>query len=347
MATTNTGRGFITIVDMNDNRTLSFGISSNQATTQIVDPNNNLYAPDYTTTNLVLTPFLYYSGGSTDQISQCTNITWTINGGSTSGWGTVASTNPCALTINHNLANVSQLLVVCTANFVDPDTSVSTTVKSSITISKLSSAGDNINCILTFPGSSIFYNDSVASIQIQASMYVGTTLDTTNINYEWYQLMNGSWTKLTSSNHGTIANYTNRTITIYPDDVLNFEQFKCKVKDTDTASGTYNQTAESMPVIVYDLSDPYAIEIYSSTGNILTAGASSTTLRADVTRGGIIISDQDSLYTNATFTWQKYLKNGNLDTSWGTNGVKTGRTQTVLRDEIDVKSMFICTLTLS
>ena len=347
MATTNSARGFITIVDMNDNKTLSFGISANQATTQIADPNNNTYAPDYTTTNLVLTPFLYYSGGSTDQISQCTNISWTINGGSTSGWGSVASTNPCALTINKNLTNVNQLLIVCSADFVDPDTSVTTTVKTSITISKLKSSGDNLNCIITYPGGTYFYNETVASVQMTANMYVGTTLDTTGVSYEWYKLINGTWTKLTSQNAGTISGYTGRTITIYPDDVLNFEQFKAKVKDTDTASGTYNQTAECISDIIYDLSDPYSIEIYSSTGNILTAGATSTTLTADVLRGGIRIAENDALYTNATFTWEKYLKNGNKDTSWGTSGVKTGRSITVLRDEIDVKSMFICTMSLS
>jgi len=80
-----------------------------------------------------------------------------------------------------------------------------------------------MNCIITYPGGTYFYNDTVASVKMTANMYIGTTLDTTNVGYTWYKLINGTWTKLTSSNAGTISGYTGRTITIYPDDVLNFE----------------------------------------------------------------------------------------------------------------------------
>jgi len=166
------------------------------------------------------------SGGSNNMISQCTNISWQVNGGAASSWGSVASTNPCALTINKNLTNVNQLICVCTATFVDPQSSVTTNLKTEITISKLLSAGDNLNCIITFPGGQYFYNDTIASVQLTASMYVGSKLDTTNVGYTWYKLINGTWTKLTSSNHGSISGYTGRTITIYPADVLNFESFK-------------------------------------------------------------------------------------------------------------------------
>lgn len=347
MATTNIARGGITIVDMNDSKTLSFGISANRPTTQIADPNNNTYVPDYTSTTLVLTPYLYYSGGSTDQISQCTNISWTINGGSTSGWGTVASSNPCALTINHNLTNVDQLLIVCSAKFVDPDTAAETSLKTSMTISKLKSSGDNLLCIIDYPnGGTFFYNDTVASVTLRANMYVGTTLDDSLVNYQWYKLINGAWTQLTNANKGTLVGITSRQLVVYPDDVLNFEQFKVVVTDNDPNAGTYQNTAEAISQLIIDNSDPYRIEPYSTTGDILTQGAPNTTITANVSRGGVIIPENDSLYTNATFSWQKFNKNGVLDTTFGTNGTYTGRSFSVHRDSIDVKAFFVCTMSI-
>ena len=49
----------------------------------------------------------------------------------------------------------------------------------------------------------------------------------------------------------------------------------------------------------------------------------------------------DSFFNGATITWRKYNKLGVLDTSWGTNGAKTGRSLTVTRDEISVAATFI------
>jgi len=119
------------------------------------------------------------------------------------------------------------------------------------------------------------------------------------------------------------------------------------VRDTDQNSGTYDKTAEAVSREIVDLSDPLDIEIYCASGNILTQGAASATLRADVLRGGVRISDNDSIYTNATFTWTKMNKNGVQDNTFGTNGTKTGRSITVLRDEIDIKATFFVEMTQS
>lgn len=348
MAVTNTARGWLTIIDCNDGRTINFGISANGATTQIYNPDTGVYNADFTTTNLVLTPFLYLTGESNNMISQVSNVTWTINGGSVTSYGSVGGSSPYALTINHNITgNTTSLLCKVQGTFTDPETSLTTTVTAQMTITRLDTAGSTLVCLLTYPGSTYFYNSTVANVQITATMYCGTTADTTNINYEWYKYSSGGWTKITSSNHGTISGYTGRTITIYPDDVLDLEQFKCIVKDTDTTSGTYNKTAEAISEIIKDLSDPYSIEIYCPAGNILTQGAVSTTLTANVTRGGVVISENDSIYTNGTFTWTKADKTGTAVSNWNNgSATKTGRSITVTRDEIDIKATFFCTLTI-
>ena len=347
MAVSTQARGWFSVVDLNDGRSLNFGISANGATTQIYNPDTGKYNKDFTTTNLVLTPFLYISGESNDMISNVSSVTWKINNGNATTYGTVGTSSPFKLTINKNLVGVDSLNCVITGTYTDPETGITTKVTAQETITKLTTAGSTLSCILTYPTNTYFYNDTISSVQITATMFCGSTEDTTNVSYTWYMFTSSGWTKITSSNHGTIAGYTGRTITIYPDDVLDRAQFKCIVKDTDSTSGTYNKTAEAVSREIVDLSDPLTIEIYAPSGNILTQGAESTTLRADVLRGGVRIPDNDSLYTNATFSWTKMNKNGVQDTTWGTSGVKTGRSITVLRDEIDIKATFFVEMTQS
>lgn len=62
-------QGQFTIVDLNDAVTLTGFINSNLAKTQMYNPDNDSYTPDWATTNLVLTPSIYVAGTSTDKIT--------------------------------------------------------------------------------------------------------------------------------------------------------------------------------------------------------------------------------------------------------------------------------------
>ena len=62
-------QGQFTIIDYNDALTLTGYIGSNLAKTQMFNPDNGTYNPDWTKTNLVLTPSLYVIGTTTDQIT--------------------------------------------------------------------------------------------------------------------------------------------------------------------------------------------------------------------------------------------------------------------------------------
>lgn len=44
---------------------------------------------------------------------------------------------------------------------------------------------------------------------------------------------------------------------------------------------------------------------------------------------------------NGTYTWTKYDKNGAIDTAWGTNGTKTGKTLSVSTSDVDTKTTFM------
>lgn len=91
---------------------------------------------------------------------------------------------------------------------------------------------------------------------------------------------------------------------------------------------------------VEDLVNIYGVEISSPLGNVFTTNETSTNLTAIITQSNLAVPENSSYYSNASFTWKKFDKDGNQITNWGTSGIKTGRTITVTKSEIDVKSTF-------
>ena len=71
-------QGQFTIIDYNDALTLTGYIGSNLAKTQMYNPDNGSYTPDWKTKNLVLTPSLYVIGTTADQIATAnvTSVKW-------------------------------------------------------------------------------------------------------------------------------------------------------------------------------------------------------------------------------------------------------------------------------
>lgn len=341
----NIARGQITVVDLNDGKTLNMFLSSNQAATQIYNVDNQTYTPNYTVSPfLVITPQLFVSGEANDEISNLkAKPTWTINGSTTltNYSATVATTAPWALTIKKNLTANDTLRIECSGIYVDQDSGVETPCKATYTVTKMVGAGSVICAIAYAPSGTIFKNDLIANLTAHCDLWRGSAIDNTNVTYQWSHLNGGTtWTNCTDSTGGFQGSTTN-TLTIPNSQVLNFDTFKCTITDKDANSNTYNQTVADI-LSFTDLSDPYYIDIYSPIGTVLSAGATSTTLRCDVGRNGEYMPD--SWFTGATCTWTKYNKNGAVDTTWGTDGVMTGRTITVNRDDISVKATFIVTV---
>lgn len=341
-------RGQITIVDLNDAKSMSMYLGSNQPLTQIFNKENSSYVPNYAATPfLVITPELFVSGTTTNVISRLKAApTYTINGGAITAFGgTVAAASPYALTIKNNMTSVSQMKVECSGIYVDPDTGLETPVKSVINFSKTENAGQLIVAIAYAPKGNVFKNDQSSTLTAHCDLWRGSTIDNTNVSYQWHKLKtDGTWESLAASNSYGITGTTTNEITIPASAVLNFESFKCVIRDTDAKSGTYN-TSVSDIISFSDLSDPYVVEVSSTTGDKIINGTGSTTLNVKVWQNGEVFADA-AADTKFTFNWKKYKKDGTQDTAWGTTGVKTGRTLTVTASEVDVKATFIVELSL-
>lgn len=334
-------RGQITIVDLSDGKSINLYLGSNVATTQIFNKENSSYVPNWTVSPfLVITPEVYVTGVATNQVARLKGVpVWKINGSTTlSTYGaTAGAASPYALTIKNNMTSVNQLQVECEVIYVDPDTSAETKAKTSITYTKTTNAGQLICAIAYAPLGTVFKNGVSATLKAHCDMWRGSTIDNTNVTYKWFKLGSGTWTEITSANAGGITGYTTNEITIPEAAVLNFESFKCEIKDTDAASGTYN-TSVSDIISFADMSDPYQVEIITPQGTTLTSGLTSTTLTTQCWQNGVLLPD--SFFTGATCKWRKFNKLGVQDTAWGTAGIKTGRSITVTRDEVSVAATF-------
>lgn len=352
--------GQYTIVDYNDALTLSSFISSNVAKTQLFNPDNQSYTPDWSTSPfLVLTASLYKIGTTSDIITssavQQVKYYEIISGVETEITATstrvFSGTKNQILTIKSNeMASVSSKDYICKITYEDDSTGLDIIQQCSISFSKVQNGSGLVDAIAGTPNGNIFKNDSVSSLTATCDLWRGSTIDTTNVTYQWYlkdptvvsdQGGGVGWKKLTDTNN-KYTGVTTGTMTVYPAAFTNIGVFKCGIKDTDTSSPTYNSTFWDTVTLI-DNTDPIVIIISSTGGNVFKNGTGSSILSALVYQAGYEI---DASGTQYTYKWYKYDKDGNQDINFGGTGVsyKTGKTLSVTTSDVDVKSTFMVTI---
>lgn len=347
--------GQITIIDYNDALTLSSFISCNISKTQLYNPENSSYTPDWSTSPFcVLSAELYLMGSSSNIITSAKSVTYytLVNGTETQvvadSTHVFSGTKNQILTIKVNeMTSAPSKDYICKIVYTDTNTGLDITQQCSISFSKVTNGSGLVDAIAWAPDGNIFKNDGIATLTGTIELWRGSTVDNTNVSYQWY-IKDSSvvtdegggigWKKLTDTANKW-QGVTTGTITIYPAAFTNIGIFKASIKDTDSSSSTYNQYFwDSLTFI--DNTDPYAISISSTGGDIFKNGVGSTTLEAHVYQAGAEI---DAGGTRFVYKWYKYDKDGNLVTGWGGSGVdyKTGKTQSITGSDVDVKATFM------
>lgn len=345
--------GQFTIIDYNDALTLTGFIGSNHPKTQIYNPDNGVFNPNWASSNLVLTPSLYKLGTTTDIITstEVTSVKWYEAGSgtaiATAGNYALSGAKSHILTVKANLlSSVPAKDWICEVTYRDPSTGLSLTHKMSITFNKVLNGGGIVDAIATSPSGNVFKNNDVTSLTAKVELWRGSVIDNTSVSYQWYmqdssvstdQGAGVGWKKLTDT-AGKYTGTTTNTLTLYADAVVNYTTLKVSVKDTDTASNTYNQLFWDT-VSFIDNSDPLQVEVTSTGGDVFKNGSGSTTLTARVFQAG---NEIDTAGTKYTYKWFKYNKDGTLVTNFGGTGVnyKTGKTLAVGDADVDVKATF-------
>lgn len=340
-------RGSITIVDLSDGKTITAYLSLNHPSTQIFNKENSSYTPNYAVSGqaLVITPEVFVSGTADSAIAQVKSAPiWKINGSTNlTAWGTVASTAPYALTINKNLATVSALAIECEMLYTDPDTLLTTKAKANATITKTENAGQLICAIATTPRGNIF-RQGVTTLSALCQLWRGSQVDNSKVAYQWHKMRtDGTYEALTSTKSYGTSGYNTDTLTVPSSAVASYEVFKCDIKDTDTASGTYNTTVSDVVTFV-DLTDPYSVQFATPQGDKLIRGVGSLTITAELWQSGRQVTP---LPQGVVFSWAKLDKDGRPSNFSGTtSNVKTGQTLTVTSADVTIKSVFLCTVSI-
>lgn len=157
------------------------------------------------------------------------------------------------------------------------------------------------------------------------------------VNCPYYNSMLGiGWSCLTSSNQrGVTAGWTTNEITITADAVLNFETFKCAIKDTDTSAGNASANKVVCDIVSFsDMSDPITVDLVSQKGFTIKNNGNDVDVKAVLFRNGVELDAAGSGYT---YTWK-------LWNSAGTSVVKTytGKTITVAKADVTGKGVLMC-----
>ena len=346
--------GQITIIDYNDALTLSGFIGSNLVKTQMSNPDNGSFSPSWAESPyLVLTPSLYKIGSTSDIITDAavTSVKWYeyVDGKETQITATTdrvfSGTKNHILTIKKNeMETLSAKDYMCKVTYLDPTTQLMLEHKMTISFAKVVNGSGIVDAIALCPEGNVFKNGEIASLKALCELWRGSTVDATGVSYQWYQQDSSvttdqgggvGWKKLTNTS-GKYAGVTTKELTIYPDAFTNVGVFKCGIKDTDNTSASYNTTFWDTVTFI-DNTDPIAVSIISTGGDVFKNGEGSSDLTAKLFQAG---KEIDTAGTTYTYTWTKYLEDGSLDSTFN----KTGKTISVTDADVDVKSTFVCTI---
>lgn len=308
-----------TVKKLVNGKTLTFVLKTDKALTQIFSRDSKTFAPDYAASALTLTPMLLVSGKNGDQTAHLSNLNWRVlkQDGSAATQALTAGTG-LAKKLAANLTDCTGLKITCEATYTDPVSMAAAQVVASVEITKMENAGANILASLYMPDGDTFDNAGKA-LKIHCDLMRGGDIDTSNVTYTWYQLRNGVWTKLETSNANGISGFTSNEITVPASAVVNVGIFKCIIKDTDTASATANKEVFAIGTL-YDGSDPYEIDVFQPNGDNVAEGGSLLHW-FKIRQGASYITDAVILGAHNMRVW-RFAANNAIDTTWGTSGYK-------------------------
>lgn len=339
-------RGQITIVDLNDAKQVQVYLENSGADTQLYNTDDGSYTPDYSSSAITITPIVMVTGESSSQLAKCTNIsyeitdngtTYTLNSSTLSVTG-YSMTSAGVLSIKKNLTG-NNIVIKFSCTYTDTDTGQTQELFAYKTIIRSTSAAALFQALITAPTGTVFDQaTSTADKTAVCKAYRGSTQDTSGSTFTWEYLdpSSATWKSVATSKVSTSSNVS--TLTVSADDITNFQTYRCTVTDDGSTAEAY--------ITFQDMTDPYQIEVGSTTGDKIVNGSGSTTIYARVWLSGEIIEDENTTNQKFTYTWTKYNKNG-VATNWNdtSSTTKTGNPITVAAAEIDTKATFICEVT--
>ena len=249
----------ITIVDLTDVGSLTTNLSSNHPLSVIYSPEAGTYTPNWGSTNLVITPIIFYNGTQLTNNAQGLTISWKVQlgTGSPQNLSSNETFSNGVLTVKANRFSDSVSIVsyICTATYKEPDTGLTITSTEKITYTKVTNAingedGDNaVFLLLNTPSGTVFTNQE-GNLTITGLLMDGSVDKSSDVSkWEWSKFSNGSY---------TVVGSNSRTLTVAGSTVDGFASFRC--------IATYGGQAYTNYISLIDKTDPLQVSVMSSIG---------------------------------------------------------------------------------
>ena len=249
MATTTVSYGSISIVDVTDVGELSIYPKSNLPLSIIYNPDQNSFTPNWGSSNLILSPSIWYAGQQLLTSDNNVTVSWSrregigsvdnLTTGETISDGTMvigSETIPKGtLVVNQNkfTENSTMLTYIVTVSYQEPTLSQALTAQGEITFTMTKQASTVKSASIT--GESIFKYNGDGTIKGNVSTITLTgrvTGSGVNISAWQYQKSDGTWATYPNSGTGTTL-VVNESHSVFTND-------KCIIKLLTTDSDIYD-----------------------------------------------------------------------------------------------------------
>ena len=217
--------GSITLVDITDSGQLSVYPTSNMPLSIIYDPDQNTYTPNWSSTNLTLTPVIYYNNQQLTGSSTGVTVTWKRREGVgnisdlTTG-ETKQGNGNLKVTANKFTASSTMLSYIVTVTYLEPDTQNTLSAEGQITFSLVKLASSAKTCIIS--GGTVFKYNTNQTLVGDSSIVLTAKLNNVSIQEWQYKDSNGDWVQYPNS--GTTDTLTvNATDNVFNNDVATIQ----------------------------------------------------------------------------------------------------------------------------
>lgn len=330
--------GQFTLVDQNDAKPIMGFISAAGSTQQVYTFSNGAtsFLPNWVSTPLVLTAKIFVGGVDVSNDGAISARQWssTFNG-SDLGSAATYSRNTNFTTPDTTASQVIYFRAV----YTDPVTGIASRIDMSIVLCVVKTGTDAI-FVETTGVDVVMQSDSATKnvAFIKASLNRAGTIDADNLQYRWYSVSSAGVethlfgaqadyglksTAITAAPTATAANVGNgsfttagataaaswttagspgsNTLVVSENAITTYQLFKVEIRDSNDSTKIYTSY-----FTLYDVTDPYLVQVVSSAGDRLLNGVGSTALTPQVFKNGGLLGS----LTGWTFDWYFYDKNG-------------------------------------
>ena len=201
----------VSVIDLTDVGVINLYLTSNQPTSVIYDPDQNTYTPDWSSSNLVITPVISYNGSNLALNATGVSIEFKRKEGSGNAGNLVTgeSVTGGVLTVSANkLSSVTsgQLTYICKVEYTDPDVGVPISAEAVLTYSLITMASEVKYASIS--GESAFLYDTNRAIV--GADQITLTADLTNVSVvQWqYKKSDGTFAAFPTTYNASISGTT-------------------------------------------------------------------------------------------------------------------------------------------